>query len=204
MINYIFGFHRGGGQKEKASIQEQEIGVGSCPIFDADGPLWSRKLDAFEIRRAAAELRNELQQVPDISATQLIGGQRRTMLVEPDPARMAAYGVSALRIQNVMEMENRETHAGILTQRNEAFSVHLDGFFKNADDLGNLVVGIQDSLPVYLRNVAGITDGPEEPADYVFSSPGPAAKIKGIETAESQALASLPSAGGSGKSIGND
>jgi hypothetical protein len=39
MINYIFGFHRGGGQKEKASIQEQETGVGSCPIFDADGPL---------------------------------------------------------------------------------------------------------------------------------------------------------------------
>jgi multidrug efflux pump subunit AcrB len=166
--------------------------------------LWSRKLDGFEIRRAAAELRNELQQVPDISATQLIGGQRRTMLVEPDPARMAAYGVSALRIQNVIEMENRETHAGILTQRNEAFSVHLDGFFKDADDLGNLVVGIQNSLPVYLRNVAGITDGPEEPADYVFFSPGPAAKIKGIETAQNQALASPPSAAGSGKSIGND
>ncbi len=79
--------------------------------------LWSRELDGFQIRRAAAELRNELQQVPDISATQLIGGQRRTMLVEPDPARMAAYGVSASRIQNVLQMENREAHAGILTQQ---------------------------------------------------------------------------------------
>ena len=49
--------------------------------------LWSNELDGYQIRRAAAELRNELQQIPDISATQLIGGQRRTMLVELDPAR---------------------------------------------------------------------------------------------------------------------
>src|SRR5512136_3485178 len=105
--------------------------------------LWSPALDGFQIRRAAAELRNELQQIPDISATQLIGGQRRTMLVEPDPSRMASYGVSASRLQNVLQMENRETHAGILTQRNEALSIHLDGFFKTAEDLGNLVVVVR-------------------------------------------------------------
>jgi multidrug efflux pump subunit AcrB len=160
--------------------------------------LWSRELDGFQIRRAAAELRNELQQIPDISATQLIGGQRRTMLVEPDPAQLAAYGVSASRIQNVIQMENRETHAGTVTQRNEAFSVHLDGFFKNADDLGNLVVGVQNNIPAYLRNVAKITDGPEEPADYVFFSPGPAAAVKGIQTRQVSPLLA------SGKTIGND
>jgi multidrug efflux pump subunit AcrB len=160
--------------------------------------LWSRQLDGFQIRRVAAELRNELQQIPDISATQLIGGQRRTMLVEPDPAQMAAYGISTTRIQNVLQMENRETHAGISTQRNEALSVHLDGFFKNAEDIGNLVVGVQNNTPVYLRNVAKITDGPEESADYVFFSPGPAAKVKGIE------LPSASPAVASGKGVGSD
>jgi multidrug efflux pump subunit AcrB len=143
--------------------------------------LWSGELDGFQIRQAAAELRNDLQQIPNISATQLIGGQRRTMLVEPDPDKMAAYGIAVSRIQGVMQMENRETHAGIVTEKNEAFSVHLDGFFKNAEDLGNLVVGAQENVPVYLRNVAKITDGPEEPANYVFFSPGRAASVKGIE-----------------------
>jgi multidrug efflux pump subunit AcrB len=160
--------------------------------------LWSRELDGFQIRRVAAELRNELQQIPDISATQLIGGQRRTMLVEPDPAQMAAYGVSITRIQNILQMENRETHAGISTQRNEALSIHLDGFFKNADDIGNLVVGVHNNTPVYLRNVAKIIDEPEEPADYVFFAPGPAAKVKGIE------LPSASPAVAAGKSIGSD
>ena len=142
--------------------------------------LWSRELDGFQIRRAAAELRNELQQVPDVSHTELIGGQRRTMRVEPDPIQMAAYGVSAMHIQGILQMDNSERHAGIITENNRAVSVHLDGFFQSADDLRNLVVGIHNNAPVYLRDVAEITDGPEEPADYVFFSPGPAAHIKDI------------------------
>jgi multidrug efflux pump subunit AcrB len=167
--------------------------------------LWSNELDGFQIRRAAAELRNELQQVPDISATQLIGGQRRTLMVEPDPVQLAAYSVSASRIQNVIQMENQESHAGILTKQNEAFSVHLDGFFKNAEDLGNLVVGVQNNTPVYLRNVAKITDGPEEPVDYVFFSPGPSAKAKGIIIPKvNQSPSSLSPVLDSAKKIGND
>lgn len=142
--------------------------------------LWSHELDGFHIRRAAAELRNELQQIPDISNTSLIGGQRRTMLVELDPVQMAAFGVSATRIQGMLQSENIERHAGIITENNRAVSVHLNGFFQSTEDLSSLVVGMNNGAPVYLRDVAEITDGPEEPADYVFFSPGPAAHIKGI------------------------
>ena len=164
--------------------------------------LWSNELDGYQIRRAAAEMRNDLQEIPDISATQLIGGQRRTMLVEPDPTKLAAYGVSASSLQNVLQMENRETHAGNITKGNEAFSVHMDGFFRSADDLGALVVGVQNNVPVYLRDVAKISDGPEEPANYVFFSPGPAAETKGIRipaAMNTSAPASL-----SANTIGND
>jgi multidrug efflux pump subunit AcrB len=142
--------------------------------------LWSRELDGFQIRRAAAELRNELQQAPDVSHTQLIGGQRRTMRVELDPIRMAAFGVSATRIQGILQSENSERQAGIVTENNRAVSVRLDGFFRSAEDLSSLVVGMRNNAPVYLGDVAEITDGPEEPADYVFFSPGPAAHIKDI------------------------
>src|SRR5512136_422060 len=54
--------------------------------------LWSTEMDGFQIRRAAAELRNKLQEIPDISATEIIGGQRRELRVELDPLRLASYG----------------------------------------------------------------------------------------------------------------
>ena len=163
--------------------------------------LWSGELDGYQIRRAAAELRNELQQIPDISETHIIGGQRRTMLVEPDPAKLAAYGVSASRLHAILQSENREAHAGIVTQDNRAFSVHLDGFFRSPEDVGALVVAVQNGVPVYLRDVARITDGPEEPADYVFFSPGPAAAMKGIRVSDGGRPAP---AGASAGKIGED
>ncbi len=137
--------------------------------------LWSRELDGFQIRRAAAELRNELQAIPDISHTDIIGGQRRTMRVELDPVRMAAFGASATRIRGILQSENSGRHAGQLTEGNRAIAVRLDGFFRDARDLGSLVVGVQDNAPVTLGDVARITDGPDLPADYVFFSHGPGA-----------------------------
>ncbi len=144
--------------------------------------LWSPELDGYQLRRAAAELRNDLQQIPDISATELIGGQRRQMRVEPDSVRMAAYGVSPSRLTGVLQMENREIDAGRLTSENRSIPVRLGGFLETADDLGSLVVGVHNGSPVYLRDVARIVDGPEEPRDYVFFAPGPAASVKGISS----------------------
>ncbi len=142
--------------------------------------LWSNQMDGFQIRRAAAELRNDLQKVPDISATQITGGQRRVLLVELNPVQLAAFGLSASQVRGILQMENREADAGSLTSGNEAIAVHLNGFLRSADDLASLVVGVHNNLPVYLRDVAQVRDGPEEPKDYVLFTSGPAAASKGI------------------------
>ncbi len=143
--------------------------------------LWSKELDGYQIRRAAAELRNEVQKIPDIAATEIIGGQRRQLRVELDATQLAAYGIGAGQLRGALQAENRETDAGEITRGNEVFSVRLNGFLRSAEDLQNLVVGMRDGAPVYLRNVARVLDGPEEPKDYVFFAPGPAASSKGID-----------------------
>ncbi len=142
--------------------------------------LWSTQMDGYQIRRAAAELRNDLQKIPDISATQIIGGQRRQMRIMLNPLQMAAYGISASQMYNMLQMENREAEAGILTSEDKAIAVRLNGFLESVEDVANLVVGVHNNLPVYLRDIAEVIDGPEEPDDYVFFSPGPAAAVKGI------------------------
>ncbi len=142
--------------------------------------LWSGELDGFQLRRIAAELRSDIQKIPDLSSTLIIGGERREFRVEPDPVKLASYGISLARLRGILMMENREAEAGTLIGGNEAISVRLSGFFRDVEDLSRLVVGTQGRAPVYLGDVARITDGPEEPKDYVFFSPGPAAAIKGI------------------------
>jgi multidrug efflux pump subunit AcrB len=54
--------------------------------------------------------------------------------------------------------------------------VHTGGFLRTSDDVGRVVVGVDGSHPVYLRDVAEIVDGPEEPEQYVFLGLGPASE----------------------------
>jgi hypothetical protein len=68
----------------------------------------------------------------------------------------------------------------MLSREIEAMTVRLDGFLRSSDDIANPVVGVYNNVPIYLRNLARISDGPEEPRDYVFFSPGPAAAAKNI------------------------
>jgi len=164
--------------------------------------LWSGELDGFELRRAAAELRNVIQEIPGISATQLIGGQRREFRVEPDAAAMAARGVALSRLRALLTMENRAADAGALTGANESIGVRLGGYFRSAEELAALVVGVHEQAPVYLRDVARIVDGPEEPRDYVFFIPGPAAAAKGIPN-PAAASASGAARSASARVIGN-
>ena len=48
------------------------------------------------------------------------------------------------------------------------------GFLTDAGDVGNVVVGVFGGKPVYLRDVATIVDGAEEPGQYVFFGTGAA------------------------------
>jgi multidrug efflux pump subunit AcrB len=160
--------------------------------------LWGAAHNGFELRRVAAELRNEIQKIPDISATEVIGGQRRELRVELDPVRLASYGLGTSQVRSVLQMENREAEAGVITGGNIAVSIRLDGFLQSADDVASLVIGVQGTKPVYLRDVARVVDGPEEPKDYVYFSPGPSASIKGIPVTGARTDAAASSVGGGG------
>ena len=76
--------------------------------------------------------------------------------------------------------------SGAFSTGNREYLVDTGGFLKNADEVGALVVEVFNGRPVYLRDVAAITDGPEEPANYVFMGLGPAASDKGISAKYSQ------------------
>jgi multidrug efflux pump subunit AcrB len=82
---------------------------------------------------------------------------------------------------------NRQTVAGGLTSNNREVIVETGGFLSTAQDAGNVVVGVSDGKPVYLREVAEIKDGAEEPSQYVFFGAG----MANAATAEEQPAVTL-------------
>jgi multidrug efflux pump subunit AcrB len=130
--------------------------------------LWSDRYDCYTLRRVAAEVESELKSIDDVSQTQLIGGERRQIRVLLDPSKMAAYSVAPASIMPAVERANQRLQAGQFAAANQEYAVETGDFLRNADEVGQVVIGVSAGRAVYLRDVAEIRDGPEEPADYVL------------------------------------
>ncbi|MDR3559809.1 MAG: efflux RND transporter permease subunit [Negativicutes bacterium] len=150
--------------------------------------LWSNNnhYTGYELRRIAAEISNEIKKDENVSELSLIGGQRRQMAITLDPARLSAYNTSAFQIASALEKANFALPSGSFPSGNQEYLVQTGGFLTNAGEVEQVVVSVYNGKPVYLKDVATVRDGPEEPADYTFIGFGPAATLKGIPISDSE------------------
>lgn len=134
--------------------------------------LWGEQTTGAELRQIAAQLNEQIKQVPDVSETTIIGGQKRQLRVDLNPVRLNAFGLTPLEISNALQSQNVELASGALNQNNQSFLVRTQSFIRSAEDAKGLVVAVANHQPVYLQDVATVTDGAEEPASYVFFGQG--------------------------------
>ena len=142
--------------------------------------LWSDQYESYDLRQLAAEIKNEIMSITDVSVTTVVGGRKRNVRVELDPQRMAAFNLTTLSILPALEMQNKNLPSGGFASGNTQFTVETGTFLRSADDVANLVVGSFMERPVRLMDVATITDGPDDVSSYSFMGIGPASVQKGI------------------------
>jgi multidrug efflux pump subunit AcrB len=129
--------------------------------------LWSENYSDYQLRRMAQELNSEIEKVKDVAETKVIGGRSRSTRVVLDRDKMAAYQVDPLLISQQISSSNKQVTSGNFNKNDESFSVKTGRFFESAREIRNLVVGVQNGHPVYLKQVAQVDDGPELPETYV-------------------------------------
>ena len=146
--------------------------------------LWSEKEDAFQIRQIAEEVTSEIEKIKDVAITKEIGGSNRALKVILDKDKMAENGVDALGIMQMIQANNGSSQSGGFVQNDQEYLVTTGQFLSNAEDVENLVVGINKNMPVYLKQVAKVQDGPETPRSYVSFGYGKASEK--FKTAKSE------------------
>ncbi|MHB9132590.1 MAG: efflux RND transporter permease subunit [Armatimonadota bacterium] len=145
--------------------------------------LWSDKYSPMELKRVANQvLSDQIKQVKDVSEVTVIGGQQRQVRVDLDPVKLAGHSLSPGAIFQQLQGANQQLDAGTVANNNTAAFVKTGNFLSSADDVKNLVVGAFGGHPIYLRDVAGVKDGAEDPEQYVSLGVGPHGKMSGIDT----------------------
>ena len=129
--------------------------------------IWSEKQDDYQLHQIAEEVTSEIEKVKDVAITKEIGGNNRELKVILDKDRMSENGVDALGIMQMIQANNGSSQSGSFVENDEEFLVTTGQFLSNAEDVENLVVGVNKNMPVYLKQVATITDGPSTPRSYV-------------------------------------
>jgi multidrug efflux pump subunit AcrB len=129
--------------------------------------LSSQRYGDFELRRIAAQMDDAIKQVPDVSAVSLIGGERREIRIVLDESKLAAYNLSPLQVAGALGMSNRRLPSGQFSSGNREYVLETGEFLRTAEDVRGVVVAVANDKPVYVRNVAEVSDGGEEPTEYV-------------------------------------
>jgi len=142
--------------------------------------LWSRDASPMQLRQVAQELRAELVRHPRVAQVQVLGGVRRAINVRFDRERLAAHHVSVLQVYQALAGLDWRLPAGGFAAGDAETEVEIGSLFRSADEVAAAVVGVYGGRPVYLRDVATITDGPDEPAQYVWMTSGAAGDHKAL------------------------
>lgn len=88
------------------------------------------------------------------------GGQERQYQVIIDPLNLIKFELSFKDVMEVIEANNRQVGGQYINQGSEQYLVRGLGLVENEADIGTIVIKVEDGVPVYLRDVARIEQGP--------------------------------------------
>ena len=129
--------------------------------------VWSERYGDDELRALAAQLRDAVAEVTDVSEVTLIGGRSRQLRVEVDPGRLAAYELDPLAIQRAIAGTNVQRAATGPVAAGASTALEAGSRLTTAADVGRVVVGVSNGRPVVVDDLAAVVDGDAEPTAYV-------------------------------------
>ena len=80
-----------------------------------------------------------------------------------------------MEIAGALKMSNAQAESGSFSQADNEIRVETGAFLQDVNEVRNLMVGVHQGRPVYLRDVANIEDGSDELHTYTRFGAGPAA-----------------------------
>ncbi len=155
-------------------------GIDDVPIVTLT--FWSRSpaLNAHELGQIARTTESEIKRVPGTRNVYSVGDNEPLIRVELDPARLNSAGLTVADLTAALQAANLVRQADGVIDGKSMSPVQAGQFLASRDDVGGLIVSARDGKPIYLDDVATVTDVPGPPSHYAWFGTGPADAKRGI------------------------
>ena len=155
-------------------------GIDDVPIVTLT--LWSRDaaLGGHELGQVARAIETEIKRVPGTRNVYSVGDSEPMIRVELDPGRLTAAGLTSNDLAEALQAANLVRQADAVVSGAQLSPVQAGQFLANRDDVGGLIVSARNGKPIYLDDVATVTDAPHIPSRYAWFGTGGASVKAGV------------------------
>jgi len=112
-----------------------------------------------DLYQLAQQLQFELVKTENVGLSYVSGGNAQQIRVEPDPEKLALYGVTLQQLVAKVRDANRSFQAGAVRDNGSMRTVAAGQTLSGIPDIGLLLVTTRDGRPVYVRDVASVIIG---------------------------------------------
>lgn len=156
-------------------------GIDDVPIVSLT--LWTEdeNIGGYELSQVAHAIEAELKRIPGTRDVYTVGASKRVVHVLLDSAKLAGFNISLDDLRNALAASNAANDAVSVVNNNTEIQVIAGTFLSNEDEIGDLIVGVANGSPVYLKDVATIKQGADSPETYVSFSTAQGAVHKGLK-----------------------
>jgi len=118
-----------------------------------------------------------LESANGVASAVATGGQQRAIIIDVDPNRLRAHGLSLADVMRRIAQENLNLPAGIAKQGNTEYTIRSLGWFLSTDEVARIPVGSFNGRLVALGDVATVRDSHAETRLYARLDGNPSAGI---------------------------
>src|ERR1700704_2697965 len=141
----------------------QKFDPNSQPILRLAVESTDAALDRVALRELSEQtLSPRLERVYGVAAVTVDGGLRRQIHVALSREKTTALDLSVDRVVNVLRLENQNIPIGEIYRGDRSFLMRSQGQFEDIDQIKNIVILTKGAVPVYLKDIAEVTDSTED------------------------------------------
>lgn len=122
--------------------------------------------DLNTLKKYAENLQDKIEGITEVTRVDLVGALEREIQIDVDMYKLQAAKVTMGDIERAIAFENMTISGGNISEGALKRSVRVVGEFKEVSDLNNIIVTSLNGTPIYLKDLATITDGVEEQESY--------------------------------------
>jgi cobalt-zinc-cadmium resistance protein CzcA len=138
-------------------------GLGEIFMFTVESEPNSGKEHSLQELREVQDwvVRPQLRTVPGVVEINSIGGAAKQIVVTPDIDKLRAYALTLSDVSLAVGRNNSNVGAGFVEQNGEQFLIRVPSQIDTPAELNDIVIGVHEGVPIYLRDVARIEIGSE-------------------------------------------